>query len=107
LLASLDTLYTAWVPHEVIYTSIPQTPVVVGYVLSDDNGHTTFLTTGIGGHGIQRIDDTQVLTEKICERRPYNAVTEITDARTLWELLTEIKAFHRFGPAPNLLCPNN
>lgn len=108
--AVILSLYTVWVPHEKVHfqpgtlpanTSPPN--VQVGYVLSEDNGWITMLTSGT--HQIVRYPDADVLTQMVCERypRPGDIFSEVREGVTLWDVVTSHMHFLR--PAANHNCP--
>lgn len=88
--AVILNLYTVWVPHEIVHfppgTLKPEPQV--GYVLSEDNGWITMLTSG--PHQIVRYPDAKVVTQMVCERhpRPGDFWSEVKDGATLWDEVT-------------------
>jgi hypothetical protein len=110
--AVIAMLYTVWVPHEIVGfrpgTIKPPPPKneVVGYVLSEDNGWITMLTSGLDKHGIIRYRDASVTSQTICERHSRGGLSDITDAFTLWDEVTEHSFLRAWHPAPNTRCPD-
>jgi len=96
-------LYTVWVPREIVAFQPGTVPAghvsrgeVVGYVLSEDNGWITMLTSGT--HRIIRLPDAKVTAQSVCETQPISG-------STLWDNVTEslTNALH---PATLPMCPN-
>jgi hypothetical protein len=110
LIAVIVNLYTVWVPHEMVTfrhgTALPGGRTnEVGYVLSEDNGWITMLSTGQGEeHRIIRVRDATVKQQTVCERRPSpgHSWSYITDARTLWRVVT---ANTSLSASANPTCP--
>jgi hypothetical protein len=104
VVAVILNLYTVWVPHEIVYfrPNTLKTEPQVGYVLSEDNGWITMLTSG--PHQIVRYPDAKVITQMVCERapRPNDFWSEVKDSATLWDEITA----HASGlhPAVNQNC---
>jgi amino acid transporter len=104
------SLYTLWVPHEIVHFRPGTLPAStrpkdkrVGYVLSQDNGWITMLTSG--AHQIVRYPDAAVLTQMVCERHPIpsHLWSEVKDAITLWDEVTSPANY--LHPAGNQPCP--
>jgi len=104
VVAVIFNLYTVWVPHEIVYfpPGTLKTEPQVGYVLSEDNGWITMLTSG--PHQIVRYPDAKVITQMLCEKHPTlgNFWSEVKDSATLWD---EVTAHERgLHPAVNQDC---
>ena len=88
--AVIFNLYTVWVPHEIVYfpRSTVKTEPQVGYVLSEDNGWITMLTSGT--RQIVRYPDAKVITQRLCERNPRldDFWSEVKESATLWDEVT-------------------
>jgi hypothetical protein len=88
--AVILNLYTVWVPHEIVHfpPSTLKSEPQVGYVLSEDNGWITMLTSG--PHQIVRYPDAKVVTQMVCERHPRRGDfwSEVRDGATLWDEVT-------------------
>jgi hypothetical protein len=106
LLATLWTLYTVWVPREIVRLrpgepGIGLTPneragYVLGYVLADDpGGWITILTSG--DRTIVRFRDAAVSWIRVCERTPHGGVSDISYASPLWNNILR--------PGTNRACP--
>jgi hypothetical protein len=110
VVAVIVGLYTVWVPHEIVTFrpgTLPRGKMVeVGYVLSEDNGWITMLTTGLGEeHRIIRVRDAAVKKQAVCERRPVrgHSISLFTDAVSLWRLVTRDYSLLRASVNPS--CP--
>jgi len=108
--AVILNLYTVWVPHEVVHFrpgTLPAHTVPkdaqVGYVLSEDNGWITMLTSGT--RRIVRYSDADVTTQRVCERYPQRGDlwSEVREGATLWDEVTSHA--HYLHPALNQNCP--
>ena len=88
--AVIFNLYTVWVPHEMVSfaSGTVKTEPQVGYVLSEDNGWITMLTSG--QHQIVRYPDAKVITQMLCERNPRldDFWSEVKESATLWDEVT-------------------
>jgi hypothetical protein len=111
LVAVTVNLSAVWLPHEIV-TFPPHTLPAgrtqeVGYVLSEDNGWITMLSTGPGQeHAVIRVPDATVKTQTVCERRPApgHPWSPVIDAYTLWRLLTGGNPY--LSASVNTTCPN-
>jgi hypothetical protein len=108
--AVILSLYTVWVPHErvdfepgVLPPNISPPNAQVGYVLSEDNGWITMLTSGV--HRIVRYPDADVITQMVCERQPSfsHPWSEVKVGATVWDEVTSW--VHFLQPAVNPPCP--
>jgi len=108
--AVILSLYTVWVPHEKVHFEPGVLPpkvsppnVQVGYVLSEDNGWITMLTTGM--HQIVRYPDADVITQVVCERQASfsHPWSEVKVGATVWDAATSWA--HFLHPAINPPCP--
>jgi hypothetical protein len=108
--AVILSLYTVWLPHETVHFRPGTLPAQtlsygkqVGYVLSEDNGWITMLTSG--PHQIVRYPDADVMTQMVCERhpRPSDILSEVREGATLWDEITSDAPF--LHPAFNTNCP--
>jgi hypothetical protein len=108
--AVILSLYTVWVPHEKVHFEPGVLPpnmsppnVQVGYVLSEDNGWITMLTSGV--HQIVRYPDADVIAQTVCERQPSfsHPWSEVKVGATVWDEATSWT--HFLHPAINPACP--
>jgi hypothetical protein len=104
------SLYTVWVPHEVVQFRPGTLPAQtlsygkqVGYVLSEDNGWITMLTSDT--RQIVRYPDANVMTQMVCERRPKpgNIWSQFERGATLWVKATFDASY--LHPTANPNCP--
>jgi hypothetical protein len=102
-------LYTVWVPREIVVFQPGTFPsgtasreVVVGYVLSEDNGWITMLTSG--AHRILRYPDAKVTTQIVCETLPGSFWQEVTNASSLWDNVIE-SLMQGLHPVTIATCP--
>jgi len=110
LVAVTVNLSAVWLPHEIV-TFPPHTLPAgrtqeVGYVLSEDNGWITMLSTGPGQeHAVIRVPDATVKTQTVCERRPApgHPWSPIIDAYTLWRVVTGANSY--LSASVNTTCP--
>ena len=110
LVAVTVNLSAVWLPHEIVTFPAHTLPAgrtqEVGYVLSEDNGWITMLSTGPGQeHAIIRVPDAAVKTQTICERRPApgHPWSPIIDAYTLWRVVTGANSY--LSASVNTTCP--
>lgn len=105
--ALITILYTAWLPHEIVtFTKGPgnQPPAqVTGYVLTEGDGWITILTSI--EHQIMRYPDGAVKSFTVCERVPHGGWSDISDATTVWRLITQARLLDSLRPASNSPCP--
>jgi WD40 repeat protein len=105
--AVVAVLYTVWVPHEIVaFTPGPghQPPAQeIGYVLSEDNGRITILTSG--PHQIVRFSDSAAKSFMVCERVPRGGWSDVIDAPTLWQEVTRASFLSVLHAAGNSKCP--
>jgi hypothetical protein len=110
LVAVTVNLSAVWLPHEIV-TFPPHTLPAgrtqeVGYVLSEDNGWITVLSTGPGQeHAVIRVPDATVKTQTVCERRPAlgHPWSPVIDAYTLWRVVTGANSY--LSASVNTTCP--
>lgn len=108
--AVVVSLYSVWVPHEIV-TFRPGTlpggrTQEVDYVLSEGTGWTTLLTTGRGDeHAIIRVPDAAVQKQTVCERSPTSdhPWSILLDAGTTWRLITGVNS--SLGVTITTVCP--
>ena len=108
--AVVVSLYSVWVPHEIV-TFRPGTlpggrTQEVDYVLSEGTGWTTLLTTGRGAeHAIIRVPDGAVTKQTVCERRPTSdhPTSIFFDAGTMWRLIIGVNSY--LGATVTKACP--
>jgi hypothetical protein len=105
VVAVILSLYTVWVPHEIVTFRPGTLPhgsrVEIGYVLSEDNGWITMLTSGT--RQIVRYPDAEVMTQTVCERHPRRSDiwSEAKVGATLWDEVTYGSYLH---PGVNYNC---
>jgi WD40 repeat protein len=108
LYAVVAMLYTVWVPHEIVaFTPGPkgQPPAQeTGYVLSEDDGWITILTSG--PHQIVRYQDSAVKSFQVCERVPDGGWSDAASATTLWQEITKLPLLGSMHAAANTRCPS-
>ncbi|MGD0245145.1 MAG: WD40 repeat domain-containing protein [Streptosporangiaceae bacterium] len=105
--ALIAVLYSVWLPHESVkftpgprgYPPAQQT----GYVLTEDNGWITILTSG--SHEIVRYPDSAVKSFMLCQRVPLNDLSYVTEARTLWQEFTLLRPLKIVRATANTPCP--
>jgi hypothetical protein len=106
--AVVAMLYTVWVPHEIVaFTPGPkgEPPArEVGYVLSEDNGWITILTSG--SRQIVRFNDSATKSFQVCERVPHGSWSDVADAATLWQELTKPSFLRSVHATANPKCPD-
>jgi hypothetical protein len=104
------SLYVVWVPHEVVQFRPGTLPAQtlpygkqVGYVLSEDNGWITMLTSDT--RHIVRYPDADVMTQMVCERRPERGDiwSQFGRGATLWVKATIDAPY--LHPTANFNCP--
>ena len=108
--AVVVSLYSVWVPHEIV-TFRPGTlpggrTQEVDYVLSEGSGWTTLLTTGLGDeHAIIRVPDAAVKKQTVCERTPTSnhPWSILLDAGTMWRIITAVNSY--LGVTVTKTCP--
>jgi WD40 repeat protein len=105
--AVVAMLYTVWVPHEIVaFTPGPKAhppAQEVGYVLSEDDGWITILTSG--QHQIVRFSDSAAKSFEVCERVPRGGWSDVANAATLWQEVTRQPLLKSLHAAANLSCP--
>lgn len=105
--ALIAVLYSVWLPHEsVAFTPGPHNyppAQQTGYVLTEDNGWITILTSG--SHEIVRYPDGAVKSFMLCQRVPTSAIAYVTEARTLWQELTLLSPLKLARATADTPCP--